>query len=59
MHKNPNMITKSAYFTMSQVGFFDFSDCYASLDAKQDPLVEIEAIVQREDFRPVLERASS
>ena len=27
------------------MGFFDLSDRYASLDAKQDPLVEIDAVV--------------
>jgi hypothetical protein len=26
---------------MAQMGFFDLSDRYASLDAKKDPLVEI------------------
>ena len=28
---------------MAQMGFFDLSDRYASLDAKRDPLVEIDA----------------
>ena len=41
---------------MGQMGFFDLSDRYASLDAKQDPLVEIDAIVPWEEFRPTLER---
>lgn len=40
---------------MAQMGFFDLSDRYASLDAKRDPLVEIDAIVPWEEFRPVLE----
>jgi transposase, IS5 family len=40
---------------MAQMGFFDLSDCYASLDAKRDPLVEIDALVPREEFRSVLE----
>ncbi len=40
---------------MAQMGFFDLSDRYASLDAKKDPLVEIDAIVPWEEFRPVLE----
>ena len=31
--------------TMAQMGFFDLSDRYASLDAKRDPLIEIEAVV--------------
>ena len=41
---------------MPQMGFFDFSDRYASLDAKKDPLVEINAVVPWEEFRPMLER---
>ena len=41
---------------MAQMGFFDLSDRYASLDAKQDPLVEINAVVPWDAFRPVLER---
>ncbi len=41
---------------MAQMGFFDLSDRYASLDAKQDPLVEIDAVVPWEEFRPALER---
>ena len=41
---------------MAQMGFFDLSDCYASLDAKKDPLVEIDAVVPREEFRPSLKR---
>ena len=41
---------------MAQMGFFDLSDRYASLDAKTDPLVEIDAVVPREEFRPALER---
>ena len=42
--------------TMAQMGFFDLSDRYASLDARRDPLVEIDAIVPWEEFRPALER---
>ena len=41
---------------MAQMGFFDLSDRYASLDAKNDPLVEIDAAVPWEEFRPALER---
>ena len=41
---------------MPQMGFFDLSDRYASLDAKKDPLVENNAVVPWEEFRPVLER---
>ena len=41
---------------MVQMGFFDLSDRYASLDAKRDSLVEIDAIVPWEEFRPALER---
>lgn len=36
-------------------GFLDLSDRYARLDAKNDPMVEIEAVVPWEEFRPVLE----
>jgi transposase-like protein DUF772 len=39
-----------------QMGFFDLSDCYASLDAKKDPLVEINDVVPWEEFRPLLEQ---
>jgi hypothetical protein len=42
--------------TMAQMGFFDLSDRCASLDAKKDPLVEIDAVVLWEEFRPTLER---
>ncbi len=41
---------------MAQMGFFDLSDRYASLGAKKDPLVEIDAVVPWEEFRPTLER---
>jgi IS5 family transposase len=41
---------------MPQMGFFDLSDRYASLDGKKDPLVEIDAVVPWEEFRPTLER---
>ena len=41
---------------MAQMGFFDLSDRYASLDAKKDPLFEIDAVVPWEEFRPALER---
>jgi transposase, IS5 family len=41
---------------MAQMGFFDLSDRYASLDAKKDPLVEIDAVVPWEEFRPLLEQ---
>ena len=41
---------------MAQMGFFDLSNRYASLDAKRDPLVEIDAIVPWEEFRPTLEQ---
>ena len=41
---------------MAQMGFFDLSDRYASLDAKKDPLVEIDTVVPWEEFRPALER---
>ena len=41
---------------MGQMGFFDLSNRYASLDAKCDPLVGIDAAVPWEEFRPTLER---
>lgn len=41
---------------MAQMGFFDLSDRYASLDCKRDPLVEINAVVPWDEFRPTLER---
>ncbi len=41
---------------MAQMGFFDLSNRGASLDAKKDPLVEIDAVVPWEEFRPSLER---
>jgi IS5 family transposase len=41
---------------MVQMGFFDLSDRYASLDAKKDSLVEINAVVPWEEFRPALDR---
>ena len=41
---------------MVQMGFFDLSDRYSSLDAKKDPLVEINAVVPWEEFRPALDR---
>jgi len=40
---------------MAQMGFFDLSDRYASLDAKKDPLLEINAVVPWEEFRALLE----
>lgn len=43
--------------TMAQMGFFDLSDRSSSLDAKNDPLVEIDAVVPWEEFRPTLEPA--
>lgn len=42
--------------TMAQMGFFDLLDRYASLDAKRDPLVEIDGVVPWEEFRLTLER---
>ncbi len=42
---------------MGQMGFFDFSDRYASLNAKRDPLVEIDAMVPWDEFRLTLEPA--
>ena len=41
---------------MAQMGFFDRSDRYATLDSKNDPLVQINAVVPWDEFRPPLER---
>jgi len=38
------------------MGFFDLSDRYPSLDAKKNPLVEIDSIVPWEEFRLALQR---
>lgn len=40
----------------AQIGFSDLSDRYASLDAKKEPLVEIDGILTWQEFRPALER---
>ena len=39
---------------MAQMGFHDLSDRHASLDAQNDPLVEIDAVMPWEEFRPTL-----
>ena len=40
---------------MGQMGFFDVAKRYAGLDAKNDPLLKIGAVVPWEDFREQLE----
>ena len=40
---------------MGQFGFFDLSDRYASLDAKKDPLVQLDLMIPWEEFRADLE----
>lgn len=40
---------------MGQIGFFDVSNRYAGLDAKADPLVQLNTMVAWDDFRPQLE----
>ena len=40
---------------MGQLGFFDLATRYAGLDAKNDPLVKIDAVVVWGDFRADLE----
>ena len=40
---------------MLQMGFFDLSDRYASLDTKKNSLVEIKSLVPWEELRPTLE----
>ena len=42
---------------MGQMGFFDIANRYADLDAKNDPLVKIDAVVPWENFRGRLEAA--
>ena len=42
---------------MGQMGFFDIANRYADLDAKNDPLVKIDAVVPWEHFRVRLEAA--
>jgi len=42
---------------MGQMGFFDIANRYAGLDAKNDPLVRIDAVVPWERFRERLEAA--
>ena len=42
---------------MGQMGFFDIANRYAGLDAKNDPLVKIDAVVPWEGFRVRLEAA--
>ena len=41
---------------MVQMAFLVLPDRYASLDAKKDPLVEIDAVLSWEEFRRTLER---
>ncbi len=43
--------------SMSQLGFFDIANRYAGLDAKNDPLVKIDAMVPWENFLLRLEAA--
>lgn len=40
---------------MGQLGFFDLAERYAGLDAKNDPLLRIDALVPWESFRERLE----
>ena len=42
---------------MTQMGFFDVVNRYATLDAKNDPLVKINAVVPWEAFRTRLDQA--
>ena len=41
---------------MSQMGFFNLSDCLDRLDDKQDALILINKAVPWEEFRPILEK---
>ena len=40
---------------MGQMGFFDLANRYGGLDAKNDPLLKIDAVLGWEDFRADLE----
>ena len=40
---------------MGQMGFFDLSNRYTELDAKNDPLAKIDEVVPWEDFRGCLD----
>jgi len=40
---------------MGPLDFFDIANRYAGLDAKNDPLVKIDDVVRRKEFRPALE----
>jgi len=40
---------------MTQMGFFDLWDRHASLDAKKEPLIQLDTLVRREEFHPLLE----
>ena len=42
---------------MTQPGFFDLDHRYASLDAKNDPLVALKRLIPWESFRPLLRAA--
>ena len=42
---------------MGQMDFFDIANRYTDLDAKNDPLVQIDAVVPWENFRGRLEAA--
>ena len=41
---------------MAQIGFFNLSDRYASVDVKKDLLVENDTVAPWEEFLPALER---
>jgi len=40
---------------MTQMDFFDLWDRHASLDAKKEPLIQLDTVVRWEEFRPLLE----
>jgi hypothetical protein len=44
---------------MAQMGFFDLSDGYASLDAMKDPLAEIGGVVPWEKFARLLSESGA
>ena len=49
--------TDTGNAALAQMGFFGLSDRYTGLDAKKDPLVEIDAVAPWEEFCPSPERA--
>ena len=51
------MTPGSEEWNMGQTGFFDIANRYAGLDAKNDPFVQIDALVPWKTFRGHMEAA--